>query len=270
MREKIKQNSYLRKIKILILKYVRKIFKTPKILLAILGILGFGFYVGVMASYASYNPKNVNSEFLGQVGDFFGGFLNPLFAFLSFVALLITIAIQSEELEMTRKELAKSAKAQKQSSEIFRQQRFENTFFSLLDTINSTISIFNKEKEVIYNKCKNDDSYLTADRDRDVNIKFSKVSILIYQLLKLINNYEVSQEAKKQYSNILRACIKDDLLRLLAEHCKNKDESFDAYVALIRKYAFFEHMQTNPGKDILNHYGDEAFGKNIYLEEWKK
>ena len=239
-------------------------------------LIGFGtvgsiIFVYTIYFYYSHVQIDIyDKEQLVKFGDFFGGFLNPLFAFLSFIALLATIAIQSEELEMTRKELAKSAEAQKQSSEIFRQQRFENTFFSLLDTINSTISIFNKEKEVIYNKWKNNDSYFTADRDRDVNIKFSKVSILIYQLLKLINNYEVSQEAKKQYSNILRACINDDLLRLLAEHCKNKDESFYAYVALIRKYAFFEHMQTNPGKDILNHYSDEAFGKNIYLEEWKK
>ena len=239
-------------------------------------LIGFGtvgsiIFVYTIYFYYSHVQIDIyDKEQLVKFGDFFGGFLNPIFAFLSFIALLATIAIQSEELEMTRGELAKSAEAQKQSSEIFRQQRFENTFFSLLDTINSTISIFNKEKEVIYNKWNNNNSYLTTDRDRYVNIKFSKVSILIYQLLKLIDNYEVSQEAKKQYSNILRACINDDLLRLLAEHCKNKDESFCAYVALIRKYAFFEHMQTNPGKDILNHYSDEAFGKNIYLEEWKK
>ena len=59
-----------------------------------------------------------------------------------------------------------------------------------------------------------------------MNIKFSKVSILIYQLLKLIDNYEVSQEAKKQYSNILRACINDDLLRLLVSIVKIKMKVF--------------------------------------------
>jgi uncharacterized membrane protein len=49
----------------------------------------------------------------GQVGDYFGGMLNPILAFASFIALLYTIRIQSEELRLTREEFAKSVEAQK-------------------------------------------------------------------------------------------------------------------------------------------------------------
>ena len=227
-----------------------------------------GLFVFFVILYCILLLFKIQSNTLGTVGDYFGGMLNPIFAFLSLLAILKTISIQSEELkltrqelEMTREELAKSAEAQKQSSEIFRQQRFENTFFSLLDTINSTISIFNEGKKEI-NSINLLDFYWGTN--------FSKVSILIYQLLKLTDSYSNDYKINKQYSNILRACLDDELLQRLAKHCKNDDKSFDTYVALIRKYAFFEHMQTNPGKDILNHYDDEAFGKNIYLEEWKK
>lgn len=48
----------------------------------------------------------------GVIGDFFGGTLNPILAFASFIALLYTIRIQSEELRLTREEFAKSVKAQ--------------------------------------------------------------------------------------------------------------------------------------------------------------
>lgn len=48
----------------------------------------------------------------GPVGDFFGGMLNPILAFASFIALLYTIRIQSEELRLTREEFSKSVDAQ--------------------------------------------------------------------------------------------------------------------------------------------------------------
>ena len=48
-------------------------------------------------------------ESLGQMGDFFGGTLNPILAFLSFCLLLITIKLQSKELKNSTEELAKSS-----------------------------------------------------------------------------------------------------------------------------------------------------------------
>lgn len=53
-------------------------------------------------------------EHWGQMGDFFGGMLNPILAFASFIALLYTIRIQSEELKLTREEFVKSVEAQKE------------------------------------------------------------------------------------------------------------------------------------------------------------
>ena len=67
----------------------------------------------------------------GQMGDYFGGMLNPIFAFASFMALLYTIRIQSEELRMTREELSKSAAAAQLSAELekqnLEQQRINNS-----------------------------------------------------------------------------------------------------------------------------------------------
>ncbi|GEP10257.1 hypothetical protein MGN01_21020 [Methylobacterium gnaphalii] len=43
---------------------------------------------------------------LGQVGDFFGGVLNPLLTFLTFIGVLATIFLQREELKETREEVS--------------------------------------------------------------------------------------------------------------------------------------------------------------------
>lgn len=77
----------------------------------------------------------------GQTGDFFGGILNPVFGFLTIVALVLTLLLQSkelkmsrEELEMSREELAKSAEALRGQNKAIEQQSFEQTFFAWLST----------------------------------------------------------------------------------------------------------------------------------------
>jgi Putative phage abortive infection protein len=77
----------------------------------------------------------------GQLGDFFGGTLNPIFGFLSFIGLLLTLVIQiksldksSEELELSREELAKSSSALASQNKAIELQSFEQTFFSWLST----------------------------------------------------------------------------------------------------------------------------------------
>lgn len=77
----------------------------------------------------------------GQLGDFFGGTLNPIFGFLSVLALLITLVLQSKELAMSREELRLSRQEQANASEALKvqnkaiqKQSFEQTFFAWLAT----------------------------------------------------------------------------------------------------------------------------------------
>lgn len=63
----------------------------------------------------------------GQLGDFFGGMLNPVLAFLSFLALIGTLLYQKKELKSSQEEVRLTRRAMEQ-------QRFEQTFFSWLDT----------------------------------------------------------------------------------------------------------------------------------------
>ena len=78
----------------------------------------------------------------GQMGDFFGGILNPALSFISLIALLLTISYQVRELSYTRRELQLSRREISQSSlalqsqeASLRLQNFENTFFNLLSLL---------------------------------------------------------------------------------------------------------------------------------------
>ncbi len=76
----------------------------------------------------------------GQLGDFFGGFLNPILTFITFMGVLATILLQHRELKETRGELAKSAEALATQNDISGRQLFESSFFQMLSLHNSIVT----------------------------------------------------------------------------------------------------------------------------------
>ncbi|MFI3217876.1 MAG: hypothetical protein QX189_01985 [Methylococcales bacterium] len=65
----------------------------------VLIIIVFVFYFFRFSNW--YLIPNGTQEEWGQFGDFIGGTLNPLLSFLGLIALLVTIALQSKELELS-------------------------------------------------------------------------------------------------------------------------------------------------------------------------
>lgn len=81
--------------------------KLPWILISF-GLFAFFCIVSVFGVYGiSFRDFSfiADTEKFGQFGDFVGGTLNPILAFLSFMALLYTIKIQTDELKLSREEL---------------------------------------------------------------------------------------------------------------------------------------------------------------------
>lgn len=76
----------------------------------------------------------------GEFGDFFGGVLNPLLTFLTFMGLLITIVLQHTELRESREEFSRSADALEAQNRSIERQNFEATFFQMLTLHNSIVS----------------------------------------------------------------------------------------------------------------------------------
>lgn len=86
------------------------------------------------------NLFSIGESSFGEWGDFFGGVLNPILTFLTFMGLLITIVIQQSELKEARKEFKRSADALDEQSVSMKKQNFENTFFQMLSLHNDIVN----------------------------------------------------------------------------------------------------------------------------------
>lgn len=240
-------------------------------------VLGWGWHIPKMVQDCTNEAGAKNCEYLGNLGvlgDFFGGILNPILAFITFCSVLYTIWLQQESIELQRKELkaareefAKSAKAQEEQAKIFKLQQFENTFFSLFSQI---VSIHSQLLEKNNGQEKSKVEALVGEIV-DLKIKpqinlgifqgkpnfdlvqniikkdseFNQFTLLVYQALKLINeHWKASKDSviqEKKYSNILRASLNPMVLQLLLFRCYENPD-YDSYKGLIERYSLFEHM----------------------------
>lgn len=229
------------------------------------------FAVVILSYLSNFHRQYISHDSgdWGTFGDFVGGTLNPFFSFLALIILLRTFSMQRQELSLQRKELKKTKAILKTQSQTKVKQQFESTFFSLLNVHN----------QVLENLCKSNlqkfiDEGMTEwfnDLDGAKKILEENKNVyghyfrILYQLLKFIatnspkskiglsfeieeiNNSEVSSN-EKMYSNIVRALLTDDVMKLLAVncYCKNKDDIYWKYKLLVERYSLFEHASFNP------------------------
>lgn len=64
---------------------------------------------------STFKYISLDTAVWGAFGDYIGGILNPIFAFLSFTALVITLLYQNKQLEQNQKILKETKKALKQN-----------------------------------------------------------------------------------------------------------------------------------------------------------
>lgn len=119
--------------------------------LIIYGVSTFICFVYVLTCAAlifTFHVNDGNFEYSGigawgPVGDFFGGMLNPILAFASFIALLYTIRIQSNELELTRREFQNSVEAQR----VMAKEAKKQTEYAKMSFIAQQVSAIRREVE---------------------------------------------------------------------------------------------------------------------------
>jgi hypothetical protein len=103
--------------------------------------------VGALSFYGYVYVTNTAFDILGTWGDFVGGTLNPILTFATFIGLLYTIHLQQRELRLTRNELRLTREEFERSSNALeaqnlttKQQRFENTLFSMIEMLNQIVN----------------------------------------------------------------------------------------------------------------------------------
>ena len=95
------------------------------------GLVSVGIILGAWY-YSYWTLTCLPTEERGTFGDMFGG-VNALFSGLALAGIIFTILLQRKELEYQREELSKTREEFKIQNKTLQIQRFENTFFSLLN-----------------------------------------------------------------------------------------------------------------------------------------
>ncbi len=205
------------------------------LILSVIYLVG-NFYYSKLPDFSTAGKIKLN-----EFGDFVGGTLNPILSFLGFLALLYTISIQRNQIAVDKKDREK--------------QQFENTFFALLNVHNQALDNLSKDKQfgvrdgTSYPNGSDLQNLLKETLDRKVtNLEISQKNLkdknhlcghyfrILYVLLKFIeNNSSWLSENEKMYSNLVKGLLPDNVFRLLAVYCSNKDD----YKLLLEHYSFF-------------------------------
>lgn len=242
-------------------------------------------------------------EHLGTFGDFFGGMLSPILTFVTFIALIATILIQLKELRMTRQEMVNAANAQEETAKSLQKQeqqqkvqQFDNTFFNLLDKVsNEQDKIVAEAKAVVTSirsgKIKSTSADVLCEEvfvASEASAQLNRFNALLFQMLKFVDNHksEANGVAKKEYTDIVRAVIDNDVMTLLFLNSSSLNTSVansSDYETLVSEAAFFENLDLMPlhgGRakvgdlkatmaEFVATYGDDSFGQSVKLDEYK-
>ncbi|WP_409784182.1 putative phage abortive infection protein [Acidovorax sp.] len=240
---------------------------------------------------------------LGPFGDFFGGMLNPIFTFLTFFGLIITIVIQRMELRLARVEYSKTAVA-------LNTQAVENTFFNALDLHHEIVSGLTFDPNIFPPDSTADalrlagvslprkesvsgravfNAVITELRNRSATHEqsFSQYEFLqkkhnyvlghyfrnLYQALKLVDRYEnLEQKEKEKYAGILRSQLSSGELALLFLNCRPRMVDSGEFRNLLVRYRMLEHLPLEFKGDFFRAAGNDLVLANAesiteYLHE---
>ncbi|MFI3217875.1 MAG: putative phage abortive infection protein [Methylococcales bacterium] len=214
-------------------------------------------------------------------------------------SLLVAKNLSRKELKLTRKELKKSAAAQNEIKDTQIRQKFESTFFALLNQHNQILEKLLTD-DILQKVIPMKDVGLTSISSKKfvllevINSKFKGEYKLhghyfrvLYQLLKFIalnvpesKIHSLNKDTQpftpstdeKMYSNMVRAFLSSDVVLLLAINCycsKGDDDIYCGYKWLVEHYAFFEHLpldnETQLLSEIKEYYNESVFGNNESL-----
>jgi len=225
--------------------------------------------------------------------------LNALFSGLAFWGVIYAILLQKselvfqrEELELTRGEVRGQKEQLAAQNRTLKQQRFENTFFSLLTLFSNIVdsleiiraarlgdppSVFAKGRACFslfatefsgeygkQQKAHEDWGHRTlcaTAYDHFVNSRQAFVGHYfrtLYNIVKFIATSEV--ENKQMYMNILRAQLSSSELTLLFYNCISKYGS-DKFRPLIEQFGLLENMDFS---SLINQKHRELFNKSAF------
>lgn len=229
---------------------------------------------------------------LGTWGDFTGGLLNPILTFITFLALILTLWLQRQELSLTREEMVRSANALEGQAESLKKQSFEKTFFEMMSLHNSiveAIDLVNSDKgtvtrgrdafNVFYTRLTktyrsrvevNSDKgqgYTTLETAqlsyflfwKDAKTELGHYFRFLFNFFRFIERSEINDPF---YPKLLRSQLSDqELLILFYNNISEQGQPFQHYAEL---YELFDNLPVERllAKSHAEFVSEKAFGKN--------
>ncbi len=250
--------------------------------------------------FVNHQTLSTDSSTWGTFGDFVGGILNPLIALLAFYWLTQSVLIQKTELSETQKVLKETEKAQKEQALTQEKKRFEDTFFSLLNQLNTVFdglneSLIIRERPLPSKVMALHAAVIKATVGSTIELRVAKMREsssdtshyfrVLYHILKFIlehsrfNADPMLFEAaikknvtrtEKFYSNIVRSFLNKEIIQLLSINCIVEDPSdaFYKYRQLVERYSLLEHLhiEFDWQKELFEKYDKSAFGEHPELK----
>ena len=187
-------------------------------------------------------------ENLNNFGDYFGGVLNPILAFVSFIAILWTVALQRHSIKLQARELSKttdalkeSKDAQKLQAQLFKQQQFETTFFNMLDFLRGYSSKEPLKVDILYGK---NDKF--KGKVLFSNSYTDQYPLTLLSLLDSVENFSDKIEERQKYINIIKANL-----------------DINPFLKMIKKYLWFNENFVKREREE-SHFPEDIIEYQIY------
>lgn len=267
---------------------------------------GFAIVILGLVLYLCRDNANYN---LNLLGDFYGGSVASIWSLAGLLFIYVAFLGQKQQLlnqqmeimysqlevKYTRLELEGQKKEMIEQNQTLRQQRFDNTFFQLLNTHSNIVSSMDLRKssekssvisegrdcfDIFYKRL---DAYIKTQGGSKIVVNPKTASIEktcegyniffeanqnnlghyfrnLYHIIKYIDKSEIDN--KKTYTNFVRAQLSSHELALIFYNCLSEYGS-DKFKPLIERYALLKNM--NKGlvfnQTHLTEYDNQAYGK---------
>ncbi|MFX4231357.1 putative phage abortive infection protein [Aliarcobacter butzleri] len=220
--------------------------------------------------------EKISHDKFGTFGDFFGGIVGSIWSLCGIVLFYLalksqrkdfknnrkavkkqieSLSVQIEEFKLQKDELKETREVFIEQSKTLKQQRFESTFFSLLDLYNKIILNFNqnnkdffKNLRIEFNNPINNSTKITHEMalEHYVDIFYKNKDELnsyfrtIYRILSFIENSNLDEKEKFSYVKILRALLSENELLFIYYNAETKNGK--KFYPIILKYNLLKHL----------------------------
>lgn len=263
------------------------------VVIVIFVAIAAGQYLFVERFVSATDGQNVAR--FGISGDFFG-LANAIFSSLAFAAIIVTLWMQKYELkqqrlelqqtqeimELQRQEMQDQKKEMHEQNESLRRQRFENTFFRMLELHNENVASISipgssqAGRAEIANMVAKIIAYSLQDKPNIHQTRPEEIKIVtryeawysnyessvghyfrtLYNILRYID--EFGGEERVIYSRLVRAQLSSKELELLAVNGMSKHGAGTR--RMIEKYALLKHLiKSEPFNELRAKYAPSAF-----------